>query len=214
MAENSVLQTLSSQAGRKLMQEGKGRAGDDLAWAWFNLSTADRGRTIIGRLANGEMDQLQAIFGQPWDVLEVAAMSLAFEDVMTAIVLCTDAVLLICGELPDPRGQFYGLGDLKKRRGKLAAPAAIRAWIDQLLQHSDLTLLEDCRHALTHRTVRRHPRLRLVSGRPARRALTEITTLHGQDPPQSRGSIGELIPRLVSFGETQLESLCQAVLTS
>jgi len=223
MPVNISLQTLSSEAGRVLKRAGKERAGDDLAWAWFNLGAADMGRTIVQRLSAGKMDpQLEAIFGQPWKILEVGAMSLAFEDVMTALDLCADAVFLICGEPTHPKGgapgQFYDLGNLKKRQGQLDAPAAIRGWIGQLLQDADkpdgdMTVLKDCRDALAHRQVRQHPMATFTSGVPTGMALSEITTLHGQGRVQGRGSIGELIPRLVGFGEAQLESLCKAILT-
>jgi hypothetical protein len=208
---SDTLQVLSSRAGRALIHGGiHERAGTDLAWAWFNLGAAAMGRTIVDLLARGKVDHL-AMFGQPWDILEVGAMSLGFEDAMTALDLCADAVLLACGRTPQANGQFYDLGNLKKLQQQLAAPPAVRAWIEQLLRHPDLTLLEDCRNPMTHRFLRRHMFL-AVGGTPGR-SLSEITTLHGQGPPQSRGSIADLIPRLVTFGETQLESLCKAILT-
>jgi hypothetical protein len=212
MQAGDTLQVLSSRAGRALVRTGvPDQAGQDLAWAWFNLGAADMGRTIVGRLAAGKFDELTAMFNEPWDILEVGAMSLAFEDVMTALDLCADAVFLACREPLDPTGRFYDLGNLKKRHRHLSASPSIRAWIDQLLCHPDLTLAEDCRHPLTHRFVRRHI-LMAVGGAPFR-SVSEITTLHGQDPPRGRGSIGDLVPRLVGFGETHFESLCLAILT-
>jgi hypothetical protein len=209
-----TLQTLSSRAGRALVRAGvPHQAGDDLAWAWFNLGAADMGRTIVARLATDKIDHLTAMFSQPWDILEVGAMSLAFEDVMTALDLCADAIFLACREPLDAAGRFYDLGNLKKRHQRLSASPSIRAWIDQLLRHPDLSLAEDCRHPLTHRFVRRHILMAVGEGPPSARSLSEITTLHGVDPPRGRGSIGVLIPRVVGFGEAQLESLCRAILT-
>jgi hypothetical protein len=207
---SDTLQVLSSRAGRALIHGGvHERAGTDLAWAWFNLGAAAMGRTIVDLLAGGKADQL-AMFGQPWDIMEVGAMSLGFEDAMTALDLCADAVLLACGREPLASGLFYDLGNLRKLRPQLAAPPAIRAWIDRLLRHPDLTLLEECRQPLTHRFVRRQ--IFLAAGAGSGRSPSEITTLHGQGSPQGRGSIAVLIPRLVTFGEMQLESLCRAIL--
>jgi hypothetical protein len=45
------------------------------------------------------------------------------------------------------------------------------------------------------------------------RDLSEITTLHGQQGARGQGSIGQLIPRLVDFGETRVEALCKAIIT-
>ena len=72
--------SLSSQAGRALVHASVPfQAATDLAWAWHNLGAADMGRTIVIRLATGHMDpQLEVVFGQSWDVLEIAAMSLGF----------------------------------------------------------------------------------------------------------------------------------------
>jgi hypothetical protein len=44
------------------------------------------------------------------------------------------------------------------------------------------------------------------------RALAEITTLHGADPARWRGSIDDLVPRMVTFGQEQLKALCSAIL--
>ncbi len=140
-------------------------------------------------------------------------MSLAFEDAMTAIDLCVDAVFLGCGRPLGATGRFCDLGDLKKQHRQLKAPAAIRSWIDHVLPNPDLKLLEECRQPLTQRFVRRHISVAVGEGGPSGKALSEITTLHGQGSHKSWGSIGDPIPRLVGFGEAQLESLCQAILT-
>lgn len=171
------------------------------------------GRTIVEQLGTGQMDpHLGALFGQSWEILEVAAMSLGFGDVMTAIDFCADAVLPACGEPPRPGGMFYGLRYLRALQGTLTAPIAVHLWIHQLLAQADLTLLEECRHPAVHRKFRRHISVTRENGVPTSRALAEISTLHGSDPARPRGSIGELVPRLVGFGEGQLEGLCRAVL--
>jgi hypothetical protein len=209
-----TLQTLSSRAGRALVAGGvPHRAADDLAWAWFNLGAAGIGRTMVGRLGGGSMDpDLDRIFSQPWEILEVAAMSLAFEDTMTALDLCADAVMIAGGQPMPANGRFYDVGLLRRDRRKLTLTGSVVAWVDQLLLHADLALLVACRNPLTRQTVRRHIGVTMGTGIPTGRSLAEITTLHGNAPPQNRGSIGVLIPQLVSFGERQVEALCNAVL--
>jgi hypothetical protein len=168
------------------------------------------GRTIVGALAAGKTDQL-AIFGQPPEILEVASMSLAFEDVMTALDLSADAIFLACGQPLHASGRFYDLGELKKQHEKLPVSAALRAWIDQLLAHPDLALLQACRQDLTHRVPKMLSGVGNVTslGRP----LSEIArTFDAQGRAENLGSIGDLIPRLVGFGEMQFETLCEAIL--
>jgi hypothetical protein len=216
------LQVLSDQAGRVLEPNGGRRARDDLHWAWLHLGAAAIGQTVVDRLRAGQLDpQLEAIFGQPWEILEVASMSLGFGDVMSALDLCADAVLLACGRPPRPNGRFYDLNDLRASsptppgrppRPPLVAPPRLRAWIDQLLAHPDLQLLRDCRNPVVHQKLRRHRGVTMENGLVTGRALSEITTLHGQGPAQWRGSIGDLVPRLVGFGEAQLVGLCRAVI--
>lgn len=159
--------------------------------------------------------QLEAVFDQPWSTVEIAATYLGFVPVMSAIDLCADAAMLICGEPQQGSGRLYDLGELRRRRQRrqLAATPRLRAWIDQLLAHPDLVELEECRHHLTRRKPRRH----IICWADQRGAITlrelaEITTLHGLQGAQWRGSIDDLVPRLVAFGEEQLELLCQAIL--
>ena len=171
------------------------------------------GRTIVGRLGGGVMDaDLDRIFGEPWDILEVAAMSLAFEDATTALDLCADVAMLVGGKPLLANGKYYDVGLLRRDHLKLRLTPSVKAWVDQLLAHADLALLAACRNPLTHQSVRRHMGVTFGGGVPAGRALSEITTLHGANPPQGRGSIAILIPQLVGFGETQVETLCSAIL--
>src|SRR5262245_17500676 len=100
------LRTLCSRAGITLKKRATGRAGDDLAGAWFNLRTAAMGRSSVQRLRWSEPfdAQLAAVFDQPPAVLVRGAMSLAFEDVKTGLDLCADAVVLISGRPPRDNG--------------------------------------------------------------------------------------------------------------
>ena len=211
------LQVLSSQAGIALKQRGLGRSGDDLGWAWRHLGAAAVGRTIVEQLAAGATDrQLESVLGHPWETLEVIAMSLGFGNVMSGLDLCADAVLIIGGapavKPKGPLGGFYDLGDLRALRRTFSASPAVEKWGDRLLAHQDLKLLKTCRDALTHRQVRQHPGVHWENGR-AIRTLAEITPLDSRGVVRSLGSIGELVPRLVAFGEEQLEGLCRAILT-
>ncbi len=211
------LRTLAGRAGWALLQAGLDRqANIDLVLAARRLGAAEVGWTIVERLGAGQPDaQLEALFGQDWDVLEETAMSLGFGQTVSALDLCADAVLLACGEQSLEQGRLYGLRQVRERDsgGQLVAPLPLRAWVDQLLAHPDLALLKECRDHLTHRTPRRETTLLLDQrGRTDFRRLAELTTLHGQAGVRNLGSIGQLVPRLVGFGEEQLEALCRAIL--
>jgi hypothetical protein len=213
--ESEDLQILFSQAGRALIHAAVPlRAANDLGWAWHHLGAARAGWTIVHRIGGGQMDsELVEVFRLPWEDLEVAAMSLGFGNTMSAIDLCADAVLLACHQPLHDKGRCYDLGELRKGRAKLVGPPGLLAWADQLLAHPDLAGLQECRDHMTHRTPRRHvtaiiDRRGAVGGR----ALAEISTLHGKDGVRWQGSIGDLIPRAVRFGEQQLELLCRAIL--
>lgn len=193
------------------------RAATDLMRAAFHLGAAEVGWTIGAGLGGDVIDpRLQAVFGQTYDILEMATMSLGFGNTMSALDLCADAVLLACGEPLQGDGRFYDVGDLRRRRQgrRLAASPALRAWIDQLLADPDLAELQDCRDHLIHRTPQRDITYRLDRrGLATTRELAEITTLQGGRPARQRGSIADLVPRLVGFGEDQLHDLCAAILT-
>ena len=208
------IRALSSRAGRALVNGGiDPRASTDLGWVWLNIGSADIGWTLVERLGKREMaDELKALKDVPWEICEVAGMSLGFEDSMTALDLCADAVFLACREPAKARGRFYDVADLRQLGAQLAAPPSIRGWIDSFLAEPDLTLLEECRHALAHRHVRRHYAVTLSPGVPVERALSEITTFAHGGAGRSRGSIDALIPRLVRFAERQAESVCEAIL--
>ena len=57
-------------------------------WAAFNLRAARMGARIAAELGSGSagLARLRAVFDEQWDVLEIGAMSLGFEDVMSALV--------------------------------------------------------------------------------------------------------------------------------
>jgi hypothetical protein len=201
---------LASRAGRGLVSAGiTPEVGTDLGWAYFNIGSAGLGRVIVDRLAaDGMAADLAALKLPSWEVAEVSAMSLAFEDSMTALDLCADAVFLASGAQRRAADRFYDFGTLKKSVQTLATTASVAAWVNAILGDRDLSLLEGCRHALTHRYFRRTFVVALQSGREMTRGLSEITDYSGK----SLGSIGVLIPRIVGFAEMQFESLCLAFL--
>lgn len=65
------------------------------------------------------------VFDQPWEILEVAAMSLGFGDVLTTLDLCADAALLASLQPLHPKGQFYELGD--SGSGRVCSPLGPRS---------------------------------------------------------------------------------------
>ena len=71
-------------------------AGRSIMWAAFNLKTAGMGQRIAAELESGPegLARIRCVFDEDWDVLEIAAMSLAFEDVLTALDLCANATYL------------------------------------------------------------------------------------------------------------------------
>jgi hypothetical protein len=187
-------------------------ASSSLVWAAFNLRAARMGRTIVQMLESGPQGfaTLQAIFSDQWDTLEVAAMSLGFEDVTTAIDLCANAVYLATGGTASSDGRFKDLSYWSADRVS-RLPTATRAWVSGLVSDPDTEVLQKCREALAHRTLRRH--IAVQVGGVEARSLVEITPLAtpGGDPPRSLGSIGVLIPQLVAFGETQFVLCCEAL---
>lgn len=208
---------LASRAGLVLQGAGVDPvAGTDLGWAWLNIGAAAAGAVVVERLATDQMNaDLKALSRLPYEVSEVVGMSLAFEDSMTALDLCADAIFLTCGRARRPDGRFYDVGYLKKEHQSLNARAAIAEWIAQFLLHSELPVLEACRHSLAHRHVPRSYMMRLARDAPIRRGPSEITIQvanpHGQLLAETH-SIGELIPRMVGFAETQIEAVCTAIL--
>jgi hypothetical protein len=232
VTEDLSLQALSGRAGGCLKQAGLGRAGDDLGEAWRKLQAAGVGRTMIERHAAGD-GRLVEVLGVPWETLEDAAMCVSFGAVLTALDLCADAVLLVCGaKLVNPDapktapGSFYSLADLRKLNGtpsvkvwvegKPIVPPAMRAWVNQLNSHPDLATVHDWRHAVLHRQVRRHPMVAFPDGGPIRSAPSAVTVLDSQGPVEGRigKDIGEEVVRVVEFGEGQLEDLCRAILAA
>lgn len=167
--------------------------------------------------------RLAEVLGEDWETLEDVSMLVAFGGVLTALDLCADAVLLVCREpVVNPKapkaapGSFYDLPHLRRLNGKPNVPPAIRKWADQLVAHPELATLRDWRHAVLRRHVRRHPMVAFSEGMPTRRAPSEVTALDSRSVVEGRAGkpIRGEIAHVVEFGEAQLESLCQAILST
>ena len=188
-------------------------AGRSIMWAAFNLRAARMGARIAAELGSGSagLARLRAVFDEQWDVLEIGAMSLGFEDVMSALDLCANAIYLASGGQPASDGKYKDLGWWKP--GHLATlsgtPNTLR-WVSELQADSERQILEHCRAMLTHRAVPRHI-FRGAGGAPTP-PLTEIRIPAVGSSPAQRVSIGVLIPRLVQFGDNQFERCCAALL--
>jgi len=126
-------------------------------WAAFNLRTARMGERIAAELRSGSagVARVRAVFHDEWDVLEIGAMSLAFEDVMTALDLCANAVYLASGGTPTADGAYKDLGFWTPRR-LVKLPSNTQEWLLALQVHPDMILLDHCRTELAHRAVQRH----------------------------------------------------------
>lgn len=173
------------------------------------------GNTIAQRLAANDLDpELGRVFRQPVTILETAAMSLGFEDVITALDLCADAVLLISGHQRKTRNgdqPFHDLGTLKSARATLNAAPRVAAWVNALFADPTLEQLLQCRHHLAHRRVDKYTigaTFAAPAGGFVRIQRSEITTPHGV----YYGPIHELTGKFLRFGEDQLEGLCHAIL--
>jgi hypothetical protein len=179
-------------------------------WAAFNLKTAGMGQRIAAELESGPegLARIRCVFDEDWDVLEIAAMSLAFEDVLTALDLCANATYLASGGTPASDGNFKDLGHWTTER-LATLPENTRDWLGALLASSGKHLLDHCRSQLAHRAVSRHV-IRGVGGPPTP-SLTEIMIPALDGEPARPVSIGVLIPRLVGFGSDQFLGCCTAL---
>jgi len=205
-------------------------AGRSLVWAAFNLRAARIGRRFTELLCQPRgLDELEALLqeGQA-NVFEVAAMSLGFGDVMSALDLCGSALDAMSNASPpalDKRGADMGdwFSDPSKSKSKRAQefhsrrqqlPSEVQAWLDHLEAHPDWDLLKTCRDPIVHRLF---PRALIASSVNTGLTLAKIDlTLAGNtdprtaDPAQLR-DISDLILKVLSFGEDQYRTFCKAL---
>jgi hypothetical protein len=203
---------LATDVERALDRFGAPRrdAGASLAWAVFNLRAARVGLRLVEQLGAGRYAQLKAVIPEEWDAIEIAAMSLGFGDTVTALDLCANAVYLAVGGPPAKDGRYKDVSHWSE--GKLAGlPSSLRVWVSNLVAADDYCLLLTCRDAITHRTLSRTIALSVGSA-PSRNALRISTSSLDPGGPRVLGSLDELIPRFVAFGEQQYALCCDAIL--
>lgn len=196
--------------------------GADLAWAAYNLRAARIGHSITARLEKEDgLEALQSLLQVDQGyIYEVAAMSLGFGDIMTALALCGSALDVIERRTPyEPDdhvadiGKWFGKshGFPKKRQ---CLPSEMKTWLDELESDCDWPLLKRCRHPIVHR--RFHRTLALSSLKTGLTLVKIDLTLDKQtDPttanPEDLRDIGELIYQLLLFGEGRFRRFCAAL---
>jgi hypothetical protein len=195
---------LAARTEATIRAAGKAPFGsaDRLLWAAFNLRSARIGQRIITLLAASPSgySALSAQLDAEWDVLEVAAMSLAFEDSMTALDICANALYEAVGGTAPPSGIFRDVGYWSTVRIAALSKPTTKAWITALTSSADYADLKLARDALTHRYVSRQ------MFRGGTRSVSSIAT-----PGRSLGSLDVLIPRTILFAEQEFESFCGAL---
>lgn len=186
-----------------------GDVGPDLAWASFNLRAARMGQKMVVSLAHGRFRFMQSL-NEEWDIAEVAAMSLSFGDVATALDLCADAIYRANAGSRPPSGAFWDLGQWGRPPKAVVLQPASAAWVKRTLRSSRQSELKACRDALTHRRVRRD--IAVSVGASPGRSLARIAGAGSPGAPGPvLGDIGILIPRMVAFGESRFRACCQAL---
>jgi hypothetical protein len=127
------VQSLTKEAG------GPGVSSDvagDLTWAALNLSAARAGLRIVEELGMGHtgFERLHDLLHEEWDQLEVAAMSLGFGDVKTAMDLCVNAAMRLGGAAVPANGAFYAVESI----------AAAGSAVQSLVATQWMTHLREC----------------------------------------------------------------------
>jgi hypothetical protein len=129
------------------------RVGSLLRAVATNLDSAKIGYRMAERLSGGQGDQLRALLGGgDWDTVEHAAMSLAVEDVVTAMDLCAAIIQSLVRPAPtrwgDPVWDINSVRDADIPE----AWAPVRGWLENLQRHEHYGRLIAWRHAMVHRS--------------------------------------------------------------
>ena len=218
-------------------------ASADLNWAAWHLRIGGIGERMAELLSDtGTMRSLTGTL-DPYTldpdvgVLEVAATSLTFGDVMTALDLVADALWSLVspdvipslgdrnyadvgswteGKPPSPTDTWL-VRIARTRPVTASVPAPLSTWLRSLLAHPSYALLKRSRDRATHR---RFPRTIFLSTVDGPRQLSSIdVSLRGDTDaatadPENLRDIGELIREFVAFGENQLQAFVTAVLAA
>jgi hypothetical protein len=105
---------------------------------------------MAARLSVDQGTQLRRELGEgSWDAVEHAAMSLAVEDVITAMDLCGAIIESLVGE---PTRWGNRVWDLNYADGRIPDTwAPLQTWLDKVLAHQHYKRLIAWRHAMVHR---------------------------------------------------------------
>lgn len=116
----------------------------------INLASAKVGYRMAARLSVDQGTQLHRELGESgWDAVEHAAMSLAVEDVITAMDLCAAIIQSLVGE---PTRWGNRVWDLKYAVGRIPDPwSPLQTWLNNVLAHQQYQRLIAWRQAMVHR---------------------------------------------------------------
>jgi hypothetical protein len=120
-----------------------------------NVASASIGFRMAARLNVDQGARLrQELSDATWDTVEHAAMSLAVEDVITAMDLCAAVIQSLVGE-PTQSGSHVWDVSIARRAKIPEVWAPLRDWLDNLVTHQHYERLITWRHALAHRGYER-----------------------------------------------------------
>jgi hypothetical protein len=129
------------------------RVGSLLRAVATNLDSAKIGYRMAERLSGGQGDQLRALLGGgDWDTVEHAAMSLAVEDVVTAMDLCAAIIQSLVRPAPTRWGDRVWDINSVNASDIPATWVPLHGWLDNLRRHEHYRRLVAWRHAMVHRS--------------------------------------------------------------
>lgn len=118
-----------------------------------NLDSAKVGYRLAERLAGtGGPQLLEQLGGGDWDTVEHAAMSLAVEDVATAMDLCAAVIQALVADSPSRWGTR--VWDIRSAKASQIPDSCrpMRVWLTSLRHSEDYGRLVVWRHAMVHRS--------------------------------------------------------------
>ena len=194
---------------QRLGEDGGEAIGRLVATGAFHLDAARFGARLYSMVHSPDDYDTVRRLGETPTTLETAAANLVFRGVVTALDLCAAALYRLNAPSPGvPGGRERDMAwwNSPGRRASLTPEQA--SWVSSIQGSEDWTLLEEARHAYTHRTVPRHVRLQLGSlvgpqgpdpemAPVLRRGGTEIV-ISGR-----KHDLADILPRLVAFGELE-----------
>ncbi len=125
-----------------------------LAWAAWNLKSAQLGWDVLERARPGGDDNLT---GHPLWLVELAAMNLVFRGVVSAMDQCAAAIFRLTGE-PYRADREHSVGwwfDPGRHQPWALVPAPLAEWLRGFDGSRTWALAKEVRDGFTHRTVQR-----------------------------------------------------------